>query len=63
MNLEGKIALVTGGAHRVGRHIALALAREGCDLVVHYHRSQTEAEATVQELSMAGATRWRSRPT
>lgn len=55
MNLEGKIALVTGGAHRVGRHIALALAREGCDLVVHYHRSQAEAEATVRELNQAGA--------
>ena len=55
MNLEGKIALVTGGAHRVGRRIALALAREGCDLVVHYHRSQVEAEATVRELSQAGA--------
>ena len=55
MDLEGKIALVTGGAHRVGRRIALALAREGCDLVVHYHRSQTDAEATVQELSAAGA--------
>jgi pteridine reductase len=55
MNLEGKIALVTGGAHRVGRRIALALAREGCDLVVHYHRSQAEAETTVRELSQAGA--------
>ena len=55
MNLEGKVALVTGGAHRVGRRIALALAREGCDLVVHYHRSQAEAEATVRELNQAGA--------
>src|SRR3990170_7430761 len=55
MNLDAKIALVTGGAHRVGRRIALALAREGCDLVVHYHRSQAEAEATVRELSEAGA--------
>jgi len=55
MNLEGKIALVTGGAHRVGRSIALALAREGCDLVVHYHRSQAEAEATVRQLNQAGA--------
>ena len=55
MNLEGKVALVTGGAHRVGRRITLALAREGCDLVVHYHRSQAEAEATVRELSQAGA--------
>lgn len=55
MKLEGKIALVTGGAHRVGRRIAQALAREGCDLVVHYHRSLAEAEATVREVSQAGA--------
>jgi len=55
MNLEGKIALVTGGAHRVGRRIALALARQGCDLVVHYHRSQTDAKATVHDLTRAGA--------
>jgi pteridine reductase len=55
MNLEGKIALVTGGAHRVGRNIAQALAQEGCDVVVHFHRSRAEAEATVRELGQAGA--------
>jgi pteridine reductase len=55
MNLQGKVAVVTGGAHRVGRRITRALAQEGCDLVVHYHRSQAEAEATVRELGQAGA--------
>lgn len=55
MDLQGKVALVTGGAHRVGRQISLALGREGCDLVVHYHGSRTQAEATVREIERAGS--------
>lgn len=54
MELNGKVALVTGGAKRVGKAIVLALAARGCKLVVHYHTSQPEAEATVQELLAAG---------
>lgn len=44
MNLSGKVALVTGSARRVGRAIALELAHAGCDLAIHYHQSQREAE-------------------
>ena len=36
MDLKGKVALVTGGAVRVGRAISEALAAEGMRLVVHY---------------------------
>jgi NAD(P)-dependent dehydrogenase (short-subunit alcohol dehydrogenase family) len=54
MDINGKVALVTGGAKRVGKAIVLALAARGCKLVVHYHTSQSEAEATVQELLDAG---------
>jgi len=54
MNLNGKVALVTGGAKRVGKAIVLALARRGCKLVVHYRTSQSEAEETVRELLAAG---------
>jgi pteridine reductase len=54
MNLNGKTALVTGGAQRVGKAIVLALARRGCKLVVHYRTSQSEAEETVRELLAAG---------
>jgi glucose 1-dehydrogenase len=44
MDLGGVTALVTGSARRIGRAIALALAESGCDLVLHYNRSSTEAE-------------------
>lgn len=55
MNLHGKVALVTGGAKRVGKAIAHALAARGCKLIVHYKTSQTDAEATVRELQAANA--------
>ncbi len=52
--LTGKAALVTGGAVRVGRAIALALAREGADVAVGYHRSGAAARRTVRELRTLG---------
>lgn len=54
MDLNGKVALVTGGAKRIGKTIVLALAARGCKLVVHYHTSQIEAEETVRESLAAG---------
>ena len=47
-------ALVTGGAVRVGRAIALALARAGMDVVIGYHRSARAARATVREIERYG---------
>ena len=44
MDIEGKVALVTGAAKRVGRSIALALAERGAELVVHYRTSDREAQ-------------------
>jgi 3-oxoacyl-[acyl-carrier protein] reductase len=41
--IRGKKALVTGASTGIGRAIALLLAREGADVVVHYHRSEEEA--------------------
>ena len=52
--LTGKVALVTGGAVRVGRAIALALAREGADVAIGYLRSAAGARATVGELRALG---------
>lgn len=50
MNLGGQVALVTGGAKRVGRAIAVELARAGCDVCLHYHTSQAEAQGAAREL-------------
>lgn len=46
MELDGRVALVTGAAHRVGRAIALRLAQARCHVGVHYRRSTAEAAAT-----------------
>ena len=48
MELKGKTALVTGGGIRLGRAYALALAREGVNLAIHYNRSAGPAEETAQ---------------
>lgn len=54
MDLQGKTALVTGGAKRVGKAIVHALANRGCHMVVHYHTSHSDAENTIRELTAAG---------
>ena len=54
MELNGKVALVTGGARRVGRALSLALARAGADVVVNYFSSAREAEETVAEIVALG---------
>lgn len=54
MNLEGKVALVTGGGIRVGKGIALELARAGCDVFVHYGRSEQPARNTQQAVQALG---------
>ena len=41
--LKDKVVLVTGAAKRIGRGIALRLAREGARVLIHYHNSETEA--------------------
>jgi len=54
MDLHGRVALVTGGAHRLGRAIALALGQAGANVVVHYHRSAEQATAVLDELRALG---------
>ncbi len=54
MDIEGKVALVTGAAKRLGRSIALALAERGAELVVHYHTSEREAQEVLAAAKRLG---------
>jgi NAD(P)-dependent dehydrogenase (short-subunit alcohol dehydrogenase family) len=54
METAGRVALVTGGARRVGRAFSLALAEAGCDVVVNYHGSAAEAATTVADIESGG---------
>ena len=47
--MKGKVILVTGGAKRMGRAIALRLAAEGARVAIHYNGSEREARATAEE--------------
>lgn len=56
--LRGKKAMVTGAARRIGRAIALALASEGVDVVLHSNASSDEARALAAELERGGVRAW-----
>lgn len=58
MQLEEKVALVTGGAVRVGRAIVRRLAQAGCDVVIHYRDSAAEATTLAAELQALGRQAW-----
>jgi hypothetical protein len=49
------VVLVTGAARRLGREIALDLARHGFDVAVHYRASAADADATVADARAFGA--------
>ena len=52
-SVEGKIILVSGAARRIGRGIALRLAREGATVAIHYNNSEAEARKTAEECGSA----------
>ncbi|KLU27329.1 oxidoreductase [Caballeronia mineralivorans PML1(12)] len=53
-SLSGKTALVTGASRGIGRASALALAKQGAQVLVHYSRGEKEADAVVAEIRAAG---------
>ncbi len=55
MKIKGKVALITGGAHRIGRAITLMLAKAGANVVINYHTSASHASSTADEARALGA--------
>ena len=53
--LQGKVALVTGGVRRLGKAMALALARDGASVVINARSSRDEAEKAAKEVEATGA--------
>ncbi len=52
--LAGKTALVTGASRGIGRATAVALAKAGANVIVHYARAVAEATAVIEEIRTAG---------
>ncbi|MEN6624489.1 MAG: SDR family oxidoreductase [Smithella sp.] len=51
---DNRLVLITGGALRIGRSLALTAARAGSDVVIHYNQSQNEAESVRAEIETLG---------
>ena len=49
-----KIALITGGAKRLGRDIGLFLAKEGFDIALHFNTSAEAADKTKKDIETLG---------
>lgn len=58
MLLQNKNCLITGGAHRVGKAIALELASAGANIIVHYNASEKAAQETAAEIEALGVQAW-----
>jgi 3-oxoacyl-[acyl-carrier protein] reductase len=56
MQLKGEVALVTGASRGIGRSVALALAKEGAEVIVNYVSNQAKADEVVAEIKKLGGT-------
>ena len=54
MNLSGKTVIITGGGVRLGKAMALAIARDGGDVVLHYNHSREPAEQVQSQIQAMG---------
>jgi 3-oxoacyl-[acyl-carrier protein] reductase len=54
MKLQGKVAVVTGGARDIGRQVSLKLAKEGAKVVVNYFDNEADADETLKMIKDAG---------
>lgn len=50
MEIKGKNILITGSAKRIGKYLALNLAKEGANIVIHYNSSKEEAKKLEKEI-------------
>jgi NAD(P)-dependent dehydrogenase (short-subunit alcohol dehydrogenase family) len=53
-SLQGKAVLITGGAKRIGRELAITLARAGARIAITYRDSKSDAESVVLQITQAG---------
>lgn len=53
-NLDGKVAIVSGGARDIGRAVSVKLAADGAKVVVNYFSNQEQADETLKEIQAVG---------
>lgn len=58
MTLENHTLLITGGARRIGRHLAIAAAKAGADIILHHANSPEQAEVVADEIRALGRKVW-----
>lgn len=58
MGLDGKTILITGAARRVGKALALAAARAGCNIILHHANSPADADQVAQAVAGMGRKAW-----
>lgn len=58
MTLTGQTILITGGARRIGQHLALALAQAGANIILHHSQSPAQAQKTATDIEQLGRKAW-----